>query len=107
MLMNSGVHVSLHPHCHHQIILAKFDLKVFYPPPYERTMWHFSQANSDRIKRAVDLLDRESALHDLDVNEQVPLFNDAITDITSNFVPNKIIICDDPDPPCMKTSAVK
>ena len=65
MVMNSGVYASLHPHCLHQIILAKFDLKVFYPPPYERTMWHFSQANSDRIKRAVDLLDRESALHDL------------------------------------------
>ena len=108
MVMDSAsLHASLYLHCHHQIILAKFDLKVFHPPPYERTMWHFSQANSDRIKRAVDLLDRESALHDLDVNEQVPLFNDAITDIMSNFVPNKIIICDDPDPPCMNTSAVK
>ena len=62
---SASLHASLYLHCHHQIILAKFDLKVFYPPPYERTMWHFSQANSDRIKRAVDLLDRESALHDL------------------------------------------
>ena len=29
--MDSGVHTSLYPHCHHQVIFAKFDLKVFYP----------------------------------------------------------------------------
>ena len=69
MVMDSGVHASLHPHCHHQIIFAKFDLKVFYPPPYERTLWYFSQTNFDRIKRAVDLFSWESALTDLDINE--------------------------------------
>ena len=99
-VIDSGVHASLHPHCHNQIYFAKFDLKVFYPPLYERTMWHFSQANSDRIKRAVNLFDWESALIDLDVNEQVPLFNDTITNIIiSNFVPNKINIGDDRDTP--------
>ena len=105
--MNSGVYASIHPHCHHQILLAKFNLKVFYPPPYERTMWDFSQANSVGIKRAVDLLDWESALIDFDVNEQVPVFNDTIINIMSNFVPSEIIICDNSDPPWMKTSAVK
>ena len=98
MVMDSGVHASLHPHCHHQIILAKFDLKVFFRPPYDRSMWHFSQANSDHIKRAVDLFDWESAFTDLDINEQVPVFNDTITNIMSNFVPNGIIICDNHDP---------
>ena len=57
MVMDSGVHASLHPHCHYQIIFAKFDLKVFYSSPYEKTVWHFPQANSDQIKRAVDLFD--------------------------------------------------
>ena len=79
MVMDSGVHSSLLPHCHHQIIIAKFDLKVFYSSPYERTTWHFSQANSDCIKRAVDQFDWASALIDVDVNEQVPVFNDTIT----------------------------
>ena len=51
MIMDSGVHTSLHSNCHHQIIYAKFDLKVFYPPPYEITVWHFSQENSDHIKK--------------------------------------------------------
>ena len=85
MVIYSGVHASLLLHCHHQLIFAKFDLKVFYPPPYERTMCHFSQVNSDHIKRAVEL----------NVNEQLCVFNDTITNMISNLVPNKIIFCDD------------
>ena len=54
MVMGSGVHASLHPHCHHQLTFGKFVLKVFYSPPYERTVWHFPQANFDHIKRAID-----------------------------------------------------
>ena len=30
LVMNSGVNFSLHPICHHQIIHAKFNLKIFY-----------------------------------------------------------------------------
>ena len=70
-------------------------------------MWEFSQAKSARIKRAVELLDWESALIDSDVNEKVPVFNDIITNIMSNFVPNEIIICDNSDTLWMKTYAVK
>ena len=38
LVMESGVHFSLHQNFHHQIIYAK--IKVFYPPPYEREIWH-------------------------------------------------------------------
>ena len=38
LVMNSGVHSSLHPDCHHQIIHAKFNLKFFFPPPHERVV---------------------------------------------------------------------
>ena len=99
--MDSGVHTFLHAPCHHQIIFPKFDLKVFYPPLYKRTVWHFSQANFDHLKRAVDLFDWESALNDLDVNGQVSIFNNTITNIMSNFVPNEVIICGHGDPPWM------
>ena len=47
------------------------------------------------------MFDLESALIDLNVNEQVSVFNDTITNIMSNFVPNEIIICDDRDPSWM------
>ena len=36
LVMHSGVHTSLHPNCHHQIRFAKFNLFIFYPPPYKR-----------------------------------------------------------------------
>ena len=36
LLIKSGVHPSLHPSCHHQMIFAKFNLDIVYPPPYER-----------------------------------------------------------------------
>ena len=34
--------------------------------------------------------------------KRMSVFNDSITNIISNFVPNEIIICDDRDPPWMK-----
>ena len=35
LAVDSGVHPSLHPNCHHQIIYCKFSLMIEYPPPYE------------------------------------------------------------------------
>ena len=66
---------------HHRKSFAKFDLKDFNPPSYDRTVWNFSEANFDHIKRAVDLFDWELALTDSDVNEQVSIFNNAITNL--------------------------
>ena len=34
VLMETGVHSSLHPNCHHQITYAKINLKIHLPPPY-------------------------------------------------------------------------
>ena len=31
-----GVHRSLHPNCYHQVVFAKFDLQIHFPPPYLR-----------------------------------------------------------------------
>ena len=47
LVMNSGVHSSLHPNCHHQIIHAKFNLKIFYPPQHERVVSHYQHAHND------------------------------------------------------------
>ena len=45
LVMESGVHSSLHANCHHHITFAKFNLKIHYPPPYEREVWHYQKAN--------------------------------------------------------------
>ena len=50
IVVESGVYPSLHPNCHHQIIFAKFNLKIYYLPPYSRKVWHYKEANADLIK---------------------------------------------------------
>ena len=57
MLLESGIYHSLHQNCHHQIIFAKFNFKVYYLSPYERTIFHYSQANVDHIQQAINLFD--------------------------------------------------
>ena len=76
-------------------------MKDFYPPPYERTVWHFSRTNSDHIKNAINLFHWESSLNNLDVNEYVSVFNQTIMNIMSNFVLNELVTCDGRDPPWM------
>ena len=66
----------------------------------------FVSKNSDCIKIAVDLFDWESALTDFDVNNQLPLFNDTITNSIIIHA-NEINISDDREPPLMKTPAIK
>ena len=48
-VINSGVHPLLHQNCHHQIIFAEVNLKVYYPPPYKRLVWDYKKANIDAI----------------------------------------------------------
>ena len=63
MVIDSDALASLHSNHHHQIIYGNFDLKIFYPPPYEKTIWHFKHANSGHIKRATAIFDWEPALN--------------------------------------------
>ena len=61
IVVESGIHPSLHPNCHHQIVCAKFNLKIYYPPPYLREVWHYKEANADLIKRAISNFNWEKA----------------------------------------------
>ena len=56
---------------------------------------------ADLIRRAIDLFECHKALHINDVNKQVSIFSDTLTNIMQNFVPIETIICDDRDPPRM------
>ena len=47
------------------------------------------------MKKAINLFDWESSLNNLDVNEQVSVFNETIMNVMSNFVPNELVTCDD------------
>ena len=49
LVMESGVHSSLSSMCHHEIVFAKVNLKLEYPPPYERVFWDYSRADKASI----------------------------------------------------------
>ena len=97
-VMESGVQPSLHSNCHHQLAFAKFNLSIYYPPPFERTVWYYNRANADLIQRAINLFDWDKAQRVNDVGKQVAIFSDTLMNIMQNFVPNETIICDDRDP---------
>ena len=103
LLMSSAIHSSLHQNCHHQIVFAKFNLKVDYLPPYEREIWHFKKANTDHIKRTINRFTWERSFANLHINDQVCLFNKAMKNILSNLVPHETITFDDRDPPCINS----
>ena len=52
--MESVEHSSLYENCHHQIIYAKFNFKIYHPPPYEREIWHYQKANIENIRKVID-----------------------------------------------------
>ena len=106
LISESGVHPSLFHTCHHQIIFAKIELGFYVPPPYEREVWSYDLANVEQINRAISLFDWESALSSLDVNEQVNHFNDTLLNIFRNFIPHKLIKCNNKDAPWI-TSEIK
>ena len=91
LISESGVHASLFPRCHHQIIYAKMNLKIYYPPPYERLIWDYSKANIINIRRSILQINWNNDLKNLNVNRQVEYLTNCILNILTNFVPNKLI----------------
>ena len=96
--VNSGVHASLHPNCHHQIVHTSFNLNISYPPPYQRLIWDYKKADFEKIRKALDLVNWERLFSKKDINTQVSILNETILNVFSNYVPNKYITIDDKDP---------
>ena len=78
-------------------------MKVYYPPPYERTIFHYSQANVDHIQQAINIFDWEDAFLNTDVDAQVPIFSNTVLNILNNYILHETKTCDDRDPPWMTT----
>ena len=77
------------------------NLKVEYPPPYQRLVWNFQKSNNGAIKSAIKLVDWNFLFSHKNVHEQVVIFNQTLMNIFSNYIPNKLITVDDKDPPWM------
>ena len=78
LVMESRVHSSLHPNFYHQIVFAKFNLKILYPPPYKRESWHYDKINTDLIRRSMNEPFWEKRFFNTDVNQKVYLFNEKV-----------------------------
>ena len=101
LAIDSGVHPSLQSNCHHQITYCKFTLIINYPPPYNQQAWDYKKADTTLIKKAFDQVNWYFLFDKKDIKDQVKILNDTITNIFSNFIPNKILTFDERDPPWM------
>ena len=99
LIIESGVNPSLHLNCHHQIIFAKFNLEVVYPPSYVQEVWHYKDANTELIRRAINEFNWQRAFLNTNVNEKVDILNSTILNILSTFIPHEFVVRDDKDPP--------
>ena len=89
------MHPSLHPNYHHQIVFSKLDLKLEYPPLYERLVWNYKNVDSQSFNKAIEMLNSEKLFQNKNINDQLKLFNETIVNIVSNYIPNKCITCND------------
>ena len=92
LVSESGVHASLFPRYYPQIIHAKINLKIYYPPPYEKLVLDYSKAELTNIRKSISQINWHNALKNLNVNDQVEYLSSCILNVFSYFVPNKTII---------------
>ena len=101
MIVDSGVHPSLHPKCHHQITYCRSNVTVEYPPPYEKLVWDYIKADIESIKQDFILTNWDHLFRNKDVHQQVKILTDTLFNVFSNYTPNKVVTFDDRDPPWM------
>ena len=100
-ITNSGVHPSLHWNYHHQIIFAKVNMKIFYPPSYKYLIWDYRNANVEPINSAIESFNLENAFDGKDIHVQVVFFNKTLLSNFSNFIPSRMKTFTVSDPPLM------
>ena len=95
--VNSGIHASLQPNCHHQIVQSKFDLNIFYTPPYQRLVWDYKKAVVSNIQKALDLVSWEKLFgnKNIDIRSQSSVKQ---IKYIQKFCSKKVITCNDKDP---------
>ena len=62
-------------------------------------VWHYKDANTELIRRAINEFNWQRVFLNTNVNEKVDIFNSTILNILINFIPHESVVCDDKDPP--------
>ena len=90
--------MSIHPYILILITRLCSQNEILFLPPYFRDVWHYQDANTDLIRRAIDMLDWDRAFVNTNVNEKVFILNKTVLNIFSNFIPQETVTDDDNDP---------
>ena len=99
LFIDYGFHSSLDNCCHLQIIHGKVNISIPSPPPFKRRIWDYAKANKDEIEECLNNIDWHYKLNNLSATNMVSEFTSAIMGVMSRFIRNKIITCNDKDPP--------
>ena len=91
LVVDSGVHPSLHEQCHHQIVYGKFSVSNIAPSPYTRRIWHYNKADFVNIRKSIEMFRWHEQLGKITCpNVQVKLLNEVLLNTYSNFIPNQV-----------------
>ena len=101
LITASGVHSSLYQ------FLKNWSYILYMLHLYLWEIWHYREANTGLIRRAIKKFNWERTFSNTSVNEKIDIFNRTILDILSNFIPHEIIVCDDKDPPWFNNNSRK
>ena len=72
---------------------------ISYTLPYSREVWHYREANTDLIRRAIINFHWEKALYNNNVTKKVSIFNKTILKVPCNYIPHETLTYDDKDLP--------
>ena len=100
-VVDSGVHPTLHENCHHQITYCKLNLKIVFPPRYERLVWDFKRVDVNAITTSINQVDWKFLFSRKNIHHQVKISKKTTINIFSNFIPNKLVTFNDKDLPWM------
>ena len=78
--------------------LRKF-AKIYYSLLYGRLIWGYKNANEQLINRAIESFNWEKSFEGKNIHDQIYLFIKIILSIFLNFIPNKIVACNDKNLP--------
>lgn len=81
------------------IFYETLDLRIEYPPIYERLVWNYKQADTIFIQRVVNEFNWKNAFYNIGIDKKVEIFNEIILNIFSNYCPSRTIVCNDKNPP--------
>ena len=82
LFIETGVHPSLHGHCHHQIIYGKLSISNISLPSYTRRIWYYDKADANVIMKSIELFNWNKHLNSIpNPNEQVKLLTEVLLNI--------------------------